>query len=64
MRTISLASVADNGRVRLGAGIRQPGRAADRLPARPSPSAPRPAPVPAAVADTGNVRLGAGIRRG
>ncbi|MBK1657293.1 hypothetical protein [Paracraurococcus ruber] len=59
MRKITLAAVADQGLVRLGAGIRKPGL-------RPTAPATRPAPVavPAAVADSGKVRLGAGIRRG
>ncbi|MDO9707973.1 hypothetical protein [Paracraurococcus lichenis] len=62
MRKITLAAVADQGLVRLGAGVRQPARPA----LRPLAPATRPAPlaVPAAVADSGKVRLGAGVRRG
>lgn len=62
MPKLTLAAVADKGLVRLGAGIRQPGRSALR-PMRP---AARPAPIvaPAAVRDDGKVHLGAGIRRG
>jgi hypothetical protein len=70
--TLSLADVADAGRVRLGAGLRA---AAKPLPLPPVvadagmvrhgaglKSAPRP--LPSAIADAGKVRLGAGLRRG
>lgn len=66
MRTIPLAAVADAGLVRLGAGVRQPGRAAPSPSPRPLPQVAGPILVtaPPAVADSGRVRLGAGVRRG
>ncbi len=66
MQTKIPASIADQGRVRLGAGIRSAARVG-RVAATRTETAPAKAPairVPASVADTGRVRLGAGIRRG
>lgn len=53
MTPIFKTAVVDAGKVRLGAGCRQPAA---------TPATPVPATV-AAVADAGKVRLGAGCRR-
>lgn len=73
MTKLSIDSLRDSGRVRLGAGMRAPG-AVPPLPgaatARGAACPPRRAAgmiglvVPAAVADAGRVRFGAGMRRG
>ena len=55
MQTIPMSSIADTGKVRLGAGC-------CHVTATPAPASV-PALPPAAVADSGKVRLGAGCRR-